>query len=83
MLSSKLKGALHLVTNILFYSKDGKLSLVKCALFAGAAYYFAFINPIMLAAILELTVIFFVFYTLWRVILAAWDGGLEAYGEQA
>lgn len=81
MLGSKIKGACRLVTNVLFYNDEGKLSLIKCVAVAGAIYYFAFVNPIMLAAIAELFVIFFALYMMWRIIAAAFSGDLESYAK--
>ena len=81
MLGSKVKGACRLVTKVLFYNDEGKLSLIKCVAVAGAIYYFAFINPIMLAAIAELFVIFFALYMMWRIIAAAFSGDLESYAK--
>ena len=82
MLSSKIKGALFVVTSTLFYNNDGSLSFLKCALFAGSAYYFIFLNPLMFYGILELSIIFFAFYVLAKVVMAAFNGGLEVYGQQ-
>lgn len=81
MLSSKIKGACRLVTSVLFYNDEGKLSLIKCVAVAGAIYYFAFVNPIMLAAIGELFIVFFALYMMWRIIAAAFSGDLESYAK--
>lgn len=82
MLSQKIKGALFVITSTLFYNNDGSLSFLKCALFAGASYYFIFLNPLMFYGILELSIIFFAFYVVAKVILAAFSGNLEVYGQQ-
>ncbi len=39
-------------------NKDGKLSIAKCLFATGSLAYFVFINPMMLAAIAEILIIF-------------------------
>lgn len=79
MFSKKIKGALFIASQIVFYKSNGELSFIKCALFAGALYYFAFIIPLMLMGILELSIIFFAFYLIAKLVMVAFNEGLEAY----
>ena len=55
MLSKSISGAFVLVTNALFYDKDGNLSILKCGLLAAMIYYFGFLNPMIAAAAMALS----------------------------
>ena len=50
MLSTKLKGAFRLITNTMFYGKDGKVSFTKCAISISAIWYFCFFKKLFIHA---------------------------------
>lgn len=81
MLNTKFKGAFNIVTGVLFYGADGKISFVKTAIFAAAVYYFAFLNPMMLMFLLEVGLICIVATCLWRIAKAFIYGDLEKYAD--
>ena len=79
MLSTKLKGAFRLITNTMFYGKDGKVSFTKCAISISAIWYFCFFNPIALAAIGELALWFIVCAGAFKIGKAFINGDLDRY----
>ena len=82
MLSKSISGAFVLVTNALFYDKDGNLSILKCGLLAGMIYYFGFLNPMMLISILEIMIIFYAIWLLWAIVAAMFNGNLAKIGAE-
>ena len=83
MFATKLKGALAIITNSLFYDNDGNVSLIKVALLAAAAWYFVFLNPPMLLAIFELFLIGYVASLLFKIGKALLSGKLDSYAKTA
>ena len=79
MLSTKLKGAWKLVTNTMFYGKDGKVSFSKSVISISAIWYFCFFNPIALAAIGELALWLIVCAGAYKIGKAFITGDLDRY----
>ncbi len=83
MLSKSISGACVLLTNALFYDKEGNLSLLKCGLLAGMIYYFGFLNPMMLIALLEIMIIMYAVWLIWGIVAAMFNGNLSKIGAES